>query len=322
MLRSPVSRPLRARGESQPANAPWVGRAANDRHAVSVNAPSIGLSSPTPGPRGMGPLRVRRHSVTGLLRNFAAIVSNCDVFRVRLLQEALRCIRWGLRPMTPMHPAAAAAATLAELLEERRRFALLQAGLALIYQAITVVDAEVRLVAANRSLFKLFGYPAEMSRVGTPLADFIRYNAERGEYGEGDIEGLVAEQVRLARQFKPHDAERILPDGTVVAIRSSPLPNGGFVTIYTDVTQRRAHAGLAQERNDGLNGRVGERNGALNRRVPERTAKPEADDAEQKRLETVLVQAQKMQAVGELTGGLAHDFNNLLTIVTSNLAVL
>jgi signal transduction histidine kinase/CheY-like chemotaxis protein len=224
--------------------------------------------------------------------------------------------------MTPMHPAAAAAATLAELLEERRRFALLQAGLDLIDQGITVVDDELRLVAANRSLFKLFGYPAEMSRVGTPLADFIRYNAERGEYGEGDIEGLVAEQVRLARQFKPHDAERILPDGTVVAIRSSPLPNGGFVTIYTDVTQRRAHAGLAQERNDGLNGRVGERNGALNRRVPERTAKPEADDAEQKRLETVLVQAQKMQAVGELTGGLAHDFNNLLTIVTSNLAVL
>jgi signal transduction histidine kinase len=210
--------------------------------------------------------------------------------------------------MMPVDLAAAAAATLADLVEERRCLALLLAGLDLIDQGITVMDGDLRLVAASRGLFKLFGFPPEMSGVGTPFADFVRFNAERGEHGEGDVEEIVAEHVRLARQFKPHDMERIRPDGTIIAIRSLPLPNGGCVTTYTDVTRQRAHERLVQEHNE-----------ELDLRVRQRTAELEAAYAEQKRLEAVLVHAQKMEAVGQLTGGLAHDFNNLLMIVIGNL---
>jgi signal transduction histidine kinase len=213
--------------------------------------------------------------------------------------------------MTPLEPAAVAAATLADLLEERRRFALLLAGLDLIDQGITVMDRDLNLVAASRGLFKLFGYPPEMSQVGTPYADFVRYNAQRGEYGEGDVEKIVAEQVRLARKFKPIGIEHIRPDGSIIAIRRAPLRYGGCVTIYTDITQQRLHERLVRERNE-----------ELDRRVRERTAELEAANAEQKRLEAVVVHAQKMEAVGALTGGLAHDFNNLLTIVLGNLSEL
>jgi signal transduction histidine kinase len=192
-----------------------------------------------------------------------------------------------VRPMMPVDLAAAAAATLADLLEERRHLGMLLAGLDLIDQGIIVIDGDLRLVAASRGLFKLFGFPPEMSRVGTPFADFVRHNANRGEYGEGDVEEIVADQLRIARQFKPYSLERIRPDSSIIAIRSSPLPRGGSVTVYTDVTQQRAHERLIRERN-----------------------------------EAVLMHAHKMEAVGQLAGGLAHDFNNLLTIVIGNLAAM
>lgn len=88
----------------------------------------------------------------------------------------------------------------ADLEDERYRFALLSAGLDLIDQGLTVIDKELRIVACNRRLLTLYGLPPELGRVGTPFSALMRYNAERGEYGDGDVEQIVAERVALARQ--------------------------------------------------------------------------------------------------------------------------
>jgi diguanylate cyclase (GGDEF)-like protein/PAS domain S-box-containing protein len=108
-------------------------------------------------------------------------------------------------------------------------------------QGISIVDQNLRMLVVNRRFRELLDFPewlCNTSKKNINFADFIRYNAERGDYGPGDAEEQVRTRVELARRLKPHHFERDRPDGTVLDIRGVPIPGRGFVTIYTDVTQR------------------------------------------------------------------------------------
>lgn len=104
---------------------------------------------------------------------------------------------------------------------------------------ISLLDAELKVVVFNDRFLEMLGFPADRFQFGDPFEKFIRFNAERGEYGPGDIDDLVEHRVSLARQSQPHQFERTRPDGTVISIKGTPLPGGGFVSLYSDVTEEK-----------------------------------------------------------------------------------
>ncbi|MAY67220.1 MAG: hypothetical protein CMM77_08840 [Rhodospirillaceae bacterium] len=118
--------------------------------------------------------------------------------------------------------------------------AILETTLESMDQGITMFDEKLNVINANSKFMELLQFPKDRFPPGTNLSEFFRYNAERGEYGPGDIEEQVQSRLDLARKFEAHHFERTRPDGMVIDIRGNPLPDRrGFVTTYSDVTQQK-----------------------------------------------------------------------------------
>jgi len=145
----------------------------------------------------------------------------------------------------------------------QQRYDMLRAGLDQLDQGFTIFDAGLRMVSWNRAFLRLLDFPEEMAYVGAPFESFIRYNAERGEYGPGDPATLTARIVGLAGNFAAHYAERHRPNGRIIAVRGAPLPHAGFMTLYTDITEQRHYEDLIEEQNQALEARVHERTAEL-----------------------------------------------------------
>lgn len=137
--------------------------------------------------------------------------------------------------------------------------ALLQGAIENITQGISVVDQSLKLVAWNHRYLELFNYPEGLISVGRPIADIIRYNAERGLCGPGEAEVHVARRLHWMRQGRAHTSERLFPNGRVIELIGNPMPGGGFVMSFTDITAFREAEQALKGANESLEQRVAER---------------------------------------------------------------
>ncbi|WP_370211197.1 PAS-domain containing protein [Roseovarius sp.] len=134
-----------------------------------------------------------------------------------------------------------------------RADAMTMAGLNLIQQALTIYDAELRLAVCNVRFQQMFDLPDWLVTPGASFDDTIRFLAKRGDYGDvGEIEPFVRGRVDVARAFKPHYMERTRANGRTISVEGSPLPEGGWVTVYTDITRTKRQEALLRARSDEL----------------------------------------------------------------------
>jgi PAS domain S-box-containing protein len=157
---------------------------------------------------------------------------------------------------------------VAELLDETSqelRFSrqLLQATMENVSQGIAVADAGQRIVAWNRRYLEMFDYPENMVYVGRPVADLIRWNAERGEFGGRDPGPEIAKRISHMEAGSAYVTQRTRRNGHVYEIRGQRLPDGGYVTTYNDITDFKRTEQALLEAKQTLEQRVEERTAEL-----------------------------------------------------------
>ncbi|MDO5705106.1 MAG: PAS-domain containing protein [Paracoccus sp. (in: a-proteobacteria)] len=130
---------------------------------------------------------------------------------------------------------------------------LTRSALNLIGQALSIFDADLRLAVSNRPYQVMFDLPDELIRPGASFEDTIRFLVARGEYGpQADPQAAIAIRVAQARTFQPHYLERQLPDGRWISVEGAPLMQGGWIAVYTDITDTKRQESLLRARSEEL----------------------------------------------------------------------
>ncbi len=151
---------------------------------------------------------------------------------------------------------------------------LLQSGVENIEQGISVVDADMRLVAWNQRYIHLLDYPKGFVQAGLPIETLLKHNIARGIIsGHYNSEQMIAKRIAHMKNGDSHHFQRKMPNGMVLEIRGQSMPGGGFVSTFSDITAHIEAEKALLKANENLEKRVESRTEELQK------AKAEAEAA-------------------------------------------
>ncbi|MEO0800197.1 MAG: PAS domain-containing hybrid sensor histidine kinase/response regulator [Pseudomonadota bacterium] len=148
-----------------------------------------------------------------------------------------------------------------EALQQNRD--LLQSAIDQVRHGLAVFDTDMRLICWNRQFRELLDLPQEFGRVGVPLDRIMRQMAIRGDFGQGEIDDLVAQRIRHLAVSGETFQEQLTGSGRYIEIRTATMPQGGIVITFADITERVSVANALAEINVTLERRVEERTAEL-----------------------------------------------------------
>jgi class 3 adenylate cyclase/PAS domain-containing protein len=132
--------------------------------------------------------------------------------------------------------------------EVARKEAQLHVALENMPGALAYTDDELNIVFCNTRFMEMYPVPKELFTPGRPYPAFLRYLAEHGYYGEGDVDALVARRVESLRSPSGIPFEDRTPDGRVYEVNRRPAVTGGTVTVITNITRlKRAEENLTRK---------------------------------------------------------------------------
>ena len=136
---------------------------------------------------------------------------------------------------------------------------LLQSAIENISLGVTVVNRQQQLVVWNRRYLEMFTYPRGFVRAGRPSSDLIRYSMVTTNLPARKVDAIVDERMHCMQKGLPFSDEQHRPDGNVLQLEGSPIPGGGYVTTFQNITPMRRTEQALKETNIYLEQRVKER---------------------------------------------------------------
>jgi len=119
-------------------------------------------------------------------------------------------------------------------------------GLNLLKVGVGIFDRDLKLLFANPAFLSLRRYPEDVCREGVKLEALLRFNAQRGDFGPGDVDAQVAERLAEIETSEEREIEREMADGQILAIHYRRTESGGLLVTLDDRTvEREAEAALA-----------------------------------------------------------------------------